>query len=530
MTVRRRTLSAIVIAFATSLVWGEKSTAFQSALKLKVYRRSAPGLSDRLLGSTPHRPGPIKIPAGAFWYVQPVEDLSIPRMKRLAAEVRRKKIPGLDLSDHWELTPSHLACLRDVGRLRMLILTRTPVNDRGLAAVAHMQGLTLLAVGERTTDAGAKPIAKLARLRDLNLDRTAITDAGLRHLTALHALERLDLSGTAVSDEGLALLAKFPHLRVLVLGGRATDRAGEALAQLKSLEELDFSQTTLTEKGLAALSKLGRLRAVTANRSSTDRSLAPLAAIRSLRSLDLSRTQVTDAGLRALSSHPALEELALTESAITDAAMPALAAIPHLRLLEVSDSRVTSAGLLAFAKSGALQAVSFSGTALERRDIEVLSHLTQVKSILFNGVVLPDTIVRQMKALSAEPVAVVKPRPSTPPPTPVPAMVDHGPFPKTAFSAPRLPTTELTAPRVAEPDKTIPHPRADREDQILQAIALHSKTVKRGPTPQLADLRQAIRTDDIISAQESPGIDLQDDKPEAFLGEIQVEAAPRRKP
>ena len=52
----------------------------------------------------------------------------------------------------------------------------------------------------------------------------ALTDDGLRHLARLPRLKHLDLSGTAITDRGLAVLRDLPALETLSLGWtRITD-------------------------------------------------------------------------------------------------------------------------------------------------------------------------------------------------------------------------------------------------------------------------------------------------------------------
>jgi hypothetical protein len=65
------------------------------------------------------------------------------------------------------------------------------------------------------TDAGLENIAKLTRLKHLDLTDTPITDAGLKHLERLHRLEMLSLVGTNVTEAGVQQLqAKLPHCKI----------------------------------------------------------------------------------------------------------------------------------------------------------------------------------------------------------------------------------------------------------------------------------------------------------------------------
>lgn len=600
--------------------------SFTSGIKFKVYVRAGRGLPDRLLGTTPTRKTrPLRIPSGVFWYVQPLDSLTPSKMKWLAAELRLNEVPGLDLSDHWELTDAHMAMLKPLPALRMLNIARTPVGDEGLEAVAHFRRLRILAVGENTTDAGIKHLQTLKNLVDLNLDRAGVTDEGLATLTSLQKLQILDLSSTRVSDRGLQILSQLPHLRSLVLGGAITDGAGPGLGSLSALEELDFSQTQITHTGLTFLSQLPRLRAITVNRTLNDRGLEALARLPTLKSLDLSRTRVSDAGLGVLANHPALEELAITETRITNAGLASVAQLAKLRILEASDTRMTTAGLVPLAKLPNLQALSFSGKNLKRADIQNMSHVVHVKTLLLNGMVLPAPVIRRMKTLAglpkttshaqaralsapvagrglaslrkvkpavsevrptlhapqpiqpsplnaeaapasialnpASPAAVTRPpselirapqampledssRPPIAAPTlaratvpqeeevlGAPKLKDRGPMARSPMEMRRPPSPDLDASSASEENAAAGTPKgiSDNEESILRAIALEAKKSRTVPAPSLAGLRHLSGGSSItdVIAADSGVIDLDDQKPENFLGEIEIKARRR---
>ena len=118
-----------------------------------------------------------------------------------------------------------------------------------------------IAGGTRVTDLGVAKLAKLKKLRRLDLSGSAVTSNGVKTLAALPALDRLSLWHAKGIDDSAA-----PHL--------------EALGTLTSL---DLSDTPVTDATLAQLAKLS-----------------------SLRRLYVSETQVTPEGLAAFRSrHPA---------------------------------------------------------------------------------------------------------------------------------------------------------------------------------------------------------------------------------
>src|SRR5437879_6264416 len=144
---------------------------FDSPLKLKVYARGSAEIPDRVLGFTPSRKGhPIRVPAHGVWYVRPVGPLNARRLEQLAHLMTRERIPGIDLSDHWELTNDSLSHLKSVAHLAMLDILRTNISAHGLAPLPACRHLVVRIVPETITDAGLSHLTGLAELRELNLD------------------------------------------------------------------------------------------------------------------------------------------------------------------------------------------------------------------------------------------------------------------------------------------------------------------------------------------------------------------------
>jgi hypothetical protein len=111
------------------------------------------------------------------------------------------------------------AALAEVARLdrvRSLNLFGCPVTDAGLAHLAHVDRLEYLYLSNtQVTDAGLAHLRGLPQLRTLLLDSTEITDAGLKHLEALPNLEHLSLMGTQVTDDGVRELQRaLPEVEI----------------------------------------------------------------------------------------------------------------------------------------------------------------------------------------------------------------------------------------------------------------------------------------------------------------------------
>ena len=206
----------------------------------------------------------MHVPEDAVWYVRPVRRAETrATLDRLAHLVRQERIPGLDLSDHWELTDHSLSHLKSLPTLVFLDISRTKISDAGLAALQSCRKLCILLLPDTVTDHGLLALSvPLAAMRDLNLDESHITDRGVETLTHFSYLENLDLSSTHVTDAGLVFLKKLPRLRRLVLPPSITDASAASLRELKTLREIDISQTQIGAPGLAALASLPKLRTI----------------------------------------------------------------------------------------------------------------------------------------------------------------------------------------------------------------------------------------------------------------------------
>ncbi len=170
------------------------------------------------------------------------------------------------------ISEAGISSLRSLVHLRHLDLSGGQVTDSGIWAVSvsdlnldeissisSLESLNLSAPSSeyveaistgvprlrgaiRVTDLGASHLARLARLRRLNLTRSAVTIAGIEALNGLDRLEELTLAhGTGLRDE-----------------------AGPALAGLTALKVLDVSYTQFGDAGLDSLYAHPALRRIVA--------------------------------------------------------------------------------------------------------------------------------------------------------------------------------------------------------------------------------------------------------------------------
>lgn len=209
---------------------------------------------------------------------------------RHAGSIRRLRLSGAGLS-------GQVARLDKVNGLQELELG-APLKMLDLEALGEeLSQLTHLKLPQdlQLTVTGARQIARLTRLRSLDLYGVELDDASFAELAPLVNLEELDLTHTRVSDQGLQLLAQMPKLRSLRLhrhpawyiSQQLSDACLPVICQLKNLETLSLSGE-ITDEGLAQIAALGKLKRLT-----------------------LLNTKVSGSGLAAL-QHTSVEYLTLS--------------------------------------------------------------------------------------------------------------------------------------------------------------------------------------------------------------------------
>ena len=187
-----------------------------------------------------------------------------------------------------------ISSLRSLKQLRHLDLSGAQVTDSGIwavtvtdlnldeiAALTRLESLNLAAPSPeyveaasagvprlrgaiRVTDFGARQLAKMKRLRRLNLSRSLLTSGGLRHLDALVHLEELNLAHSAAIDDSVGeALAGLPALRALdVSDTKFGDRSLGALNEHPSLTKLIVTDTLVTQQAVEVFLDAGRGRIV----------------------------------------------------------------------------------------------------------------------------------------------------------------------------------------------------------------------------------------------------------------------------
>lgn len=237
-------------------------------------------------------------------------------------------IERLHLSGSKGLTDAGLRSLARLPRLRHLDLGGVPLTDRGLAVLRELPALESLGLGwTRITDAGAAHLAACGRLRSVDLMGTATGDGAIRALAGKRHLAHFK-SGNGVTDAGLAVLREFPVFAAWQ-GGEPT----------MALTDFDAGPTYLMLRG-----------------PFTDTGLRQLAGLEGLFALNLDNDQlaVTGAGLDPLRALPHLAWLGFDA---TDDSMPHIAALPHLRFLMCQDTVAGDDGFVALGRSRTIETI-----------------------------------------------------------------------------------------------------------------------------------------------------------------------------
>lgn len=139
------------------------------------------------------------------------------------------------------------------------------MTDIEIDTIALLAGLEELNIGDGVALGVSKPteLGPAAGEAECRITGgTRITDLGVAKLAKLGKLRYLNLSGSAVTGAALKTLAAFPNLQQLSLWNveGITDSAASGFASLQSVTSLDLSNTGIGDRTLAALAKLPRLQ------------------------------------------------------------------------------------------------------------------------------------------------------------------------------------------------------------------------------------------------------------------------------
>ncbi len=235
------------------------------------------------------------------------------------------------------------------------------------------RGLTAVHGGGQVTDAVLERISRLEQVEELDLNGSrAISGEGLRTLARLPRLRNLDLGGCAVDDAAMAVIGGLPGLEHLVLSGtRVTDAGAAQLAGCHALRFVDLSGTATGDGAIAALAGKPALGHFRSGNEVTDAGLARFRDYPVFRAWNGIEPPL---GLFSYDEHPNLLRL---RGRFTDAGLAQLAACEGLYALNLDSSRlaVTGEGLAPLASLPHFTALSFDAKDADMRHIAALPRL-----------------------------------------------------------------------------------------------------------------------------------------------------------
>jgi len=286
------------------------------------------------------------------------------------------------LTDLWridiagcEITGTGLVYIRDLPKLRALVLPRTHLDDRGMVHMKNLRTLEELDLSDtRITDSGLSKLARLTGLKKLNISETEVSDEGLSHLIEMSALKHLNITNTLVTEEGIIRLCSVSHLEniffdtehfrmkpIFEAGGARFLKNNPAfyslenqsledgdlvfLEDLRNINILFLNNNSINGPGLKYIKKFNNLEMLfLIENPLTDDGLQYLQGMMKLKELNLSSTRVTDEGLRYLQGLENLKELSLNSTRITDEGLRCLQGLKNLKELSLINTPVTARG------------------------------------------------------------------------------------------------------------------------------------------------------------------------------------------
>jgi hypothetical protein len=361
-----------------SLATNASARTIDSTLRLKAFQLGGEGQPDRLLGAMPSKNHQgIRVPLGSDWYVTPVGAYTAEQWSKLAEEVTRLKIPGLYLSGRWDFTDVDLRAFANAKPLKRLRLEQTRLSDSSLASLANLPALEEISVGRGVGDAGVQHLAKLQRLKTLDLSDSRCTDKAVQLLVSLPSLENLNLSGTRLTDAGIVKLPGIHRLKIL-----------------------DISGTAVTDQGIVRLATLPALKTVYLPAGISDVGFRKLLPLRNLEILDLSGGKLSTLGVALLAQFNQLRELALTGNPVGNEVLPVLSRLPHLKTLEISETTITPEGIAAVGGFPMLETVGVSAQELTQPQLELLVQLPKLKQVVLAGWSVPEAAIHKIRLMA----------------------------------------------------------------------------------------------------------------------------------
>lgn len=338
---------------------------------------------------------------------------SIAKLEAMGVKLTRDQAGAVTVLDvvAADLKDSDLELLKGLPSLVDIDLAKSSITDEGLAFLASFPKLKALGLQRcnLVTDAGLKHLESVPNLERLYLLYTLIGNDGMEHVAKLKKLRVLDLRGSKVSNAGLEKLRDHPSLVDIKLRASSIDdEALPFLASMKKLRSIEAEDTTIVGTELGQLAVLTDLQKLNLWRSYVDESsFAPLSVLTKLRDLrlrgtavratvlstlaaskdaliylDLIECPINDDELAAIESFQKLETLEIWQTNLGDAGLAHIGKLANLKSLDISICpNVTSAGMTALVPLSKLETLNLSQTGIDDTALDTLSAMHQLKSL-----------------------------------------------------------------------------------------------------------------------------------------------------
>ncbi len=228
--------------------------------------------------------------------------------------------------------------------------------------------------------------------------------AFFEHLGHLATLESLNIIATKLGDDGIAPIGKLTGLKALRFtnNGKLTDGGLAQLAGLKNLESFSFVGTGMQGHAYKQFEGWNKLTRVSHRGSSIDDEgiQALCEHLPNLESISLAHAKFTDAGAVHLAKLTHLKSLEIGTRNGTPACLANLRSLP-LESLQLGDGLDSPAGIAAVRDIASLRRLTITnGAPLTDADLQALASISQLESLEFDKLALPEERIPQLAAFS----------------------------------------------------------------------------------------------------------------------------------
>ena len=228
--------------------------------------------------------------------------------------------------------------------------------------------------------------------------------AFFEHLSHITALESLYIISTKANDEWITPLGKLPNIKSLrfVNNGKLTDTGLEQLAGLKQMVNFAYVGTQMQGHAFAKFEGWTQLKTCSFRGSSIDDEGLRLLCehFPTLESISLAHAKFTDAGSANLAKLTKLKGLELGTHNATVQCLKNIAGLP-LDYLQLGEGVDSSEGIALIKDIKSLHRLTHTNSkTLTDADLKLVSGMTQLESLEFNNLELPDERLPQLEPFS----------------------------------------------------------------------------------------------------------------------------------